>query len=207
MNIERTLTRHYLDLSPIQPSWTPPNVRFEVDDFEQEWTFKHKFDLIHTRTLMGAVRDWPALFKKIYDNLVPGGYIEVHDGCNTGAYSEDGTHIGTAIMEYNEVLKEAGIRSGMRMDLYSELGKYIQDAGFVNFSEKKLKLPVGTWPKDPHYKEIGAIGREVGNTALEAYGLAIMTRVLGWSVEKTHDLITRATRDFHDKKLHLIYPQ
>jgi cyclopropane fatty-acyl-phospholipid synthase-like methyltransferase len=28
------------DLSPIQPVWIPPNCRFEVDDAEQEWTFK-----------------------------------------------------------------------------------------------------------------------------------------------------------------------
>lgn len=25
------------DLSPVQPSWVPPNCRFDVDDFEQEW--------------------------------------------------------------------------------------------------------------------------------------------------------------------------
>ena len=25
------------DLSPTQPSWVPPNVRFEIDDFKDEW--------------------------------------------------------------------------------------------------------------------------------------------------------------------------
>lgn len=25
------------DLSPVQPNWAPPNCRFEVDDFEQDW--------------------------------------------------------------------------------------------------------------------------------------------------------------------------
>jgi len=25
------------DLSPVQPSWVPPNCRFEVDDFELDW--------------------------------------------------------------------------------------------------------------------------------------------------------------------------
>lgn len=25
------------DISPIQPSLVPPNVKFEVDDIEQEW--------------------------------------------------------------------------------------------------------------------------------------------------------------------------
>ena len=27
------------DLSPIQPKWVPPNVRFEVDDASLDWTF------------------------------------------------------------------------------------------------------------------------------------------------------------------------
>jgi len=185
----------------------PPNVRFEVDDFEQDWVFREKFDLIHIRSLMGAVKDWPGLFRKMYSNLAPGGYIEVHEGCNVGAYSEDGSHKGTALEEYNEVLRQAGIKSGMRMDLYPQLETYIKEAGFINFEEKKLKLPIGTWPKDPHYKEIGAIGQEVGNTALEAYGLAIMTRILEWPLDKTMDLIERATKDFHNRKLHIIYPQ
>ena len=27
-----------IDLSPVQPDWVPPNCRFEVDDFELEWS-------------------------------------------------------------------------------------------------------------------------------------------------------------------------
>lgn len=35
------------DLSPIQPKWVPPNCRFEVDDFEQEWfVLTHKQEVL-----------------------------------------------------------------------------------------------------------------------------------------------------------------
>lgn len=54
------------DLSPIQPAWTPPNCKFEVDDFDREWVFSHKFDYIHGRSLMGAVKDWKALAEKAF---------------------------------------------------------------------------------------------------------------------------------------------
>ncbi len=47
------------DLSPIQPSFVPPNLRFEVDDIEDEWIYKNKFDLIHCRMLSGSIADWP----------------------------------------------------------------------------------------------------------------------------------------------------
>ncbi len=47
------------DLSPIQPSFVPPNLRFEIDDVEDEWIFKNKFDFIHCRMLTGSIADWP----------------------------------------------------------------------------------------------------------------------------------------------------
>ena len=44
------------DLSPIQPTWVPPNVRFEIDDMESEWTYSpDTFDLIHIRGLHGSI--------------------------------------------------------------------------------------------------------------------------------------------------------
>ena len=35
-----------IDLSPIQPTYAPPNCKWEIDDFENEWNFKQKFDFI-----------------------------------------------------------------------------------------------------------------------------------------------------------------
>jgi hypothetical protein len=58
---------HGIDLSPIQPSWVPPNVIFEIDDITQPWTFdENLFDFIHVRTLGGAIRDWPSLLKEAF---------------------------------------------------------------------------------------------------------------------------------------------
>lgn len=44
-----------VDLSPIQPSWVPPNVKFEVDDVEETWTWPDDhFDLIFSRLLISG---------------------------------------------------------------------------------------------------------------------------------------------------------
>lgn len=54
------------DLSPIQPDWVPPNVRFELEDATSNWTWSNDyFDFIHMRYLIGAIGDWGALFKKL----------------------------------------------------------------------------------------------------------------------------------------------
>lgn len=51
------------DLSPIQPTAVPPNLRFEVDDCTRPWTFApDSFDYIHIRCLSGSVADWPAFY-------------------------------------------------------------------------------------------------------------------------------------------------
>jgi hypothetical protein len=60
--------------SPIQPTWVPPNCKFLVDDFEDQWLFSNEgpFDFIHGRILCGSIRDWGKLFKQAYKHLKPG---------------------------------------------------------------------------------------------------------------------------------------
>lgn len=50
------------DLSPIQPRFVPPNCTFEVDDAEAEWSYRHKFDFIHARMMLGSFKNWARFF-------------------------------------------------------------------------------------------------------------------------------------------------
>jgi hypothetical protein len=54
------------DLSPIQPSWVPPNCHFEIDDFNKEYGRENSYDLVHTRELLGTIPNWVDFFKKAY---------------------------------------------------------------------------------------------------------------------------------------------
>jgi hypothetical protein len=46
----------------------PPNVRFEVDDFESEWTFgRDKLDFVFARLLLTSVSDYPRLYKQAFE--------------------------------------------------------------------------------------------------------------------------------------------
>jgi len=71
------------DLSPVQSNWyvlrsglsrnkltarrVPPNVKFEVDDVESEWTYDFKFDFIFCRYMTGSIVDWPKLVGRIFE--------------------------------------------------------------------------------------------------------------------------------------------
>lgn len=52
-----------IDLSPIQPTWLPPNVHFMVDDVESPWLHpQNHFDYVHSRHTVQGIKDWPQLF-------------------------------------------------------------------------------------------------------------------------------------------------
>lgn len=56
-----------VDLSPIQPMWVPPNVKFMVDDVESPWLHaRDHFDYIHSRHIVMAIRDWDKLMGNVY---------------------------------------------------------------------------------------------------------------------------------------------
>lgn len=55
------------DLSPIQPSFVPPNLKFELDDAQLDWTYSPGyFDFIHIRCLFGSIGDWPRLYGQAF---------------------------------------------------------------------------------------------------------------------------------------------
>lgn len=60
------------DLSPIQPTWVPPNVKFEIDDAQTEWTWDDNwFDFVHIRCLMGSIKDWHHLYSEAFRQAHP----------------------------------------------------------------------------------------------------------------------------------------
>ncbi len=59
----------------------PPNVTFEVDDLEEQWTFPNKFDFVYARMMVGGFADFPRFFGQAFAGLNAGGWIEMTDIC------------------------------------------------------------------------------------------------------------------------------
>ena len=59
-----------VDLSPIQPQWVPPSVKFMVDDVESPWLRPlNHFDYIHGRHLSTGIRKWPHLMSRALEHV------------------------------------------------------------------------------------------------------------------------------------------
>ncbi|KAI1390858.1 S-adenosyl-L-methionine-dependent methyltransferase [Hypoxylon trugodes] len=175
------------DLSPIQPAWTPPNVKFEIDDCILDWTWpENHFDFVHIRALYGSIPDWVDLYKKAYKHLQPGGWLENLETDIT--VQSDHVVFGDDHI-YNEWLRvflDAADKRGRTFAISH--GHMMKDAmieaGFVDVTEVKLKTPCHGWPRDPKLQQAGLLFFAMLDQSIEGLGLYMLTNTLGWSVEE-----------------------
>lgn len=191
------------DLSPIQPSWVPPNVSFLIDDAESEWEWPEgTFDMVHIRYLNGGISDWGALFAEAYRTLKPGGWIEVCE-FEMDVASDDGTYVANSNLgKYYELTNEAARRAGRGFISTDTLTNGIEKAGFRNSTLRRIKIPLGSWPADPLQREIGECFLMVAETGFEALGMAFLTRNLGMDPGDVTKLVNSAKRELWSKRTH-----
>lgn len=54
-----------LDLSAIQPTYVPPNLKFVIDDIEEEWVYRpDSYDYIHCRHVAQTIKNKPQLLQR-----------------------------------------------------------------------------------------------------------------------------------------------
>ncbi|RJE23445.1 Methyltransferase [Aspergillus sclerotialis] len=192
-----------IDLSAIQPPWKPSNCYFEVDDFESDWEYITPFDFIFCRNIAGSVRDFPLLLSRAKENLNKDGWIELVDFVPR-IWSDDNTiERAPETRRWAKLLRVASNRFGKDLDLVPHYKNFLREAGFKNVREETFKVPINTWPKDPRLKEIGLCQMHNMLEGLESYGMAPLTRVMGWTCQDVQDLVSKARVEMQDRSIHL----
>ncbi|KAK7438280.1 hypothetical protein Landi51_11738 [Colletotrichum acutatum] len=194
-----------VDLSAAQPDFVPPNVRFEIDDVEEPWIFSDRFDYIHSRMMTWSISNWKKLFKQCFDNLNPGGYLEANEG-NIVPLSDDGTlKDDSALMKSVRLWESAAEIFGRPFEDTRRLKDFMEEVGFEDVHILKYKWPTNTWPKDPHYKDLGAWSYEHVSLAWEGFLMAPLTRAHNWTREEALVHIMEARRDLSDRTIHAYF--
>jgi len=193
------------DLSPIQPRWVPPNVHFEVDDVEKEWTYSRKFDFIHVRGLYGALKDWPRLVKLVFEFLEPGGYCEFYD-LDLEMQTIDGSLApDSPFKQFNSAYIAAARENGTDPCPGRSLEKWVKEAGFQDVVATKIPLPMGTWPKDKQMKEVGAWNYLQTTEGLEGFITFLFTTRMGWTAGEVDVFCAKARKQLKDGTQHCHY--
>lgn len=191
-----------VDLSPSQPTWVPPNVRFEVDDVEEEFTFSKPADFIHCRYFAGSIRDWPKFIRQCFGLLKPGGWIEFKDW-DVRPYNPAGelTIPDNYVKKWHDlILATCEDWVGATANPALLIPNICKEVGFVNMQDHVFEVPAGGWPKDPKKK---LIGRFYGITMYEGapgMSLRLLTHFRNWQIDEVHVLNAKFREDM--KKTH-----
>ncbi|KAK4142220.1 S-adenosyl-L-methionine-dependent methyltransferase [Dichotomopilus funicola] len=195
-----------VDLSPIQPGLVPPNCSFEMDDLEKEWTWSKDFDFMISRIPNGCFSDPPGLVEKAFNQLEPGGYLEIQDmACPIGC--DDGTlHPDSPLWIWVTTLMQAMEAAGRPPTVAQQWKTILEEAGFVDVVETVHKWPINPWPRDPKYKTLGRWSLLNTDQLLEPAILAPVTRFLGWKPEEAKVLAAKARAVLKDVRVHAYWP-
>ena len=179
----------------------PPNVHFEVDDAEADWTYSNSFNYIHCRYMGNAIQDWARLTRQCFEcgscSLISlhsltllslsrftasDGYTELLD-LDLVWRSPDNTMRPTSICsKMNAEFLKASRAAGFEPCPGPLLEGYLKDAGFADVKVKKFAVPIGPWALDPH---------------MVSYKIPIGTTILGCSASDSGigKLLTRGARN------------
>ncbi|EYB21685.1 hypothetical protein FG05_03836 [Fusarium graminearum] len=168
-----------VDLSPIQPSWVPPNLKFLVDDIEDEWMHGDDYDFVHMRCISPWLKDEVKVLRQAHDHMKPGAWIEIQEldaraNCDDGSLPKD-----APLAKFFDTAATAVASFGMKFRAGENLREPLEKAGFVNVSCKVLKVPIGTWAKDKKLRLIGLYLKTAVSDMFGAMAAKPLRKVMG----------------------------
>ncbi|KAI1029394.1 hypothetical protein LB504_010679 [Fusarium proliferatum] len=212
-----------VDLSPIQHAFVPPNVRFIIDDIDEDWEYGQPFDYIYSRMMVFSIKNWEDYIRKIFkhvsipafvrktnlcSNLKPGGYVEFQE---TGGkiFSDGGTLTPDhALSKWCNLLLlgEAFMKLGSTSIEFDEIKAIMQEVGFIDVVDKRFKWPTNSWPRDKKFKELGTWNNYKASNALESLTMASFSRAHGWSKEEVITFLIGVRKDLNNPSIHSYNP-
>ncbi|KAJ3537848.1 hypothetical protein NM208_g6153 [Fusarium decemcellulare] len=181
------------DLSPIQPTWIPPNVKFELEDATDTWTWpEDTFDFIHIRYLVAPSPIGTSYLRR---RTVGASQVAGDDSTVDDDY---------ALQTWNSLAVEGGKKLGRSFCIVEEGLQVpsIRSAGFVDIQEANYKVPVGSWAKDPKLQEVGQFLRSTMENDAEGYTIMLWNQVMGWPEDEYQVFLMSFRKALKNKRYH-----
>lgn len=203
-------TVYGVDLYPPPTPWVPPNCFLQVEDVLHDWTWSHKFDLVHMRLMLGAFTDneWDALYRTIYDNLEPGGWIEQVE-LDVRVFSDDDTLPKDSLLAgWGDNFLGCSDRSGRPLSTQTTMAGRMASVGFINLQDDLFKCPLGSWPKDKRLKEAGRVNFAHWSAGLDGWAMWLLTKhgaPKPWSADEVRVYVAKVRQELKQKGLHIYH--
>lgn len=166
--------------------------------------FPRAFDYVHLRSMLVSLNDVPAMIKKAYDHMNPGGWIEFQDS-TWELHSPDNTLEGTGMQRWSQNVLRGLARSGRdTVPNLAALKEHLLGAGFVDVEEKTFPVPGNGWMRrDPKMKALGMFTSGIIMHALESYRKII--GIAGLTDGEIDTLIDEARPDVANTRIHYFF--
>ncbi|KAK0612190.1 S-adenosyl-L-methionine-dependent methyltransferase [Immersiella caudata] len=191
------------DLSPVQPELVPPNLRFEIDDGNDEWQEGpdwHDIDYIHFRFTVVSWADWGRMLRVAFERLRPGGYVEMQEP-DCDVFSDNAEiPASNPLKAWFCDLRAAAAMAGRPIDAVPNLKQLFIEAGFVDVQEKVYKIPVGDWPRGRRLKKMGRLWRQNIADGLPGFSYALWDKWLYRTREQIEVQLVEVRQALMEKK-------
>jgi hypothetical protein len=139
--------------------------------------------------------------------LAPSGWFEIKDFDIIPLCDDDSLPQDSAIVRWHDLLGQAASIGKINLRFSSvELKTQAEEVGFMNVEIKEYKIPIGAWPKNKHLKLLGTYQRAILLESLEAFSLAMFTRLLGWSKDNIEAFLESVRQDLKNSSYHWYWP-
>ncbi|KAH7141395.1 S-adenosyl-L-methionine-dependent methyltransferase [Dactylonectria estremocensis] len=190
----------------LQSMVVPPNLSFQIDDIEDDWTYSKPFDYIHSSFMTASIANWAEFLAKCFNNLEPGGYVEIQEP-DLAWKSDDGSLASdSALLQCAQLLQQASEKFGRAYQDIPSLVDVMTEIGFVDVVIEKFRWPNNPWPKDKRLKELGAWVFANFSGGLEGITMAPLTRAHGWSPHAVEVFLVDVRKVLGDKNVHAFMP-
>lgn len=193
------------DLSLIQPLNAPDNCSFVKENSEyDEWIVPDPLDFVFMRLVNSCFDHHLTVFKKAFDSLKPGGWIEIHDA-TFEFLCTDGSCTGSHIERWSQLILQSADVVGRDFLAPQKYKQWLMDAGFVDVVEDVGPLPGNPWPTDARNKDLGRW--QVANFYRGLRGISWkLLRAGGMSAEEVEVFIEKVKSDLTNVDLHFCFP-
>jgi SAM-dependent methyltransferase len=120
----------------------PKNCKFIKANVEDDWEFaeSQSYDFIFARLLITALKDWPRLFSRIYENLRPGGMFEHYEGIAIFGSDIETALEDSAMKRWYEEMRKFVRARGLDPEAALTLTPVLQECGFEVIYDRKVNL-------------------------------------------------------------------
>ncbi|KAF4990486.1 hypothetical protein FGRMN_8443 [Fusarium graminum] len=175
---------------------------FMTMDITHDWDFADggNFDFIHIRQL-GDIHDKRALLQSAFDNLRPGGWVELTEWI-AHLHSPNHSLNGTAFRRWNDLLEQGMRNMGTSVKYPNKFKPLLQEIGFERIIETRNGAPTNSCYPGKKLQRIGHLMTQNWLLILEPLTMPVFTQALGWSPDQVKKFLSDVRKEIGNTKYH-----